>query len=81
VSFPGHDGERLLACAPSIAAATGAACHSGRTEPSAVLTAMGLDRSLALGAVRLSLGYDTTTQQIDAAAAALAAAAVHGAVV
>jgi cysteine desulfurase len=81
VSFPGHDGERLLACTPSIAAATGAACHSGRTEPSAVLTAMGLDRSRALGAVRLSLGYDTTTEQIDAAAAALAAATVHGAVV
>jgi cysteine desulfurase len=81
VSFPGHDGERLLACTPSIAAATGAACHSGRTEPSAVLTAMGLDRSRALGAVRLSLGYDTTTEQIEAAAAALAAAAVHGAAV
>jgi cysteine desulfurase len=81
VSFPGHDGERLLACAPSIAAATGSACHSGRTEPSAVLTAMGLDRGRALGAVRLSLGYDTTTAQIDAAAAALAAAAVHGAAV
>jgi cysteine desulfurase len=81
VSFPGHDGERLLACTPSIAAATGAACHSGRTEPSAVLTAMGLDRSRALGAVRLSLGYDTTTEQIEAAAAALAAAAVRGAAV
>jgi cysteine desulfurase len=56
VSFPGHDGERLLARTPLIAAATGAACHSGRTEASAVLTAMGLDRSRALGAVRLSLG-------------------------
>jgi cysteine desulfurase len=81
VSFPGHDGERLLACTPSIAAATGAACHSGRTEPSEVLTAMGLDRRRALGAVRLSLGYDTTSEEIDAAAAALAAAAVDRAVV
>jgi cysteine desulfurase len=81
VSFPGHDGERLLSCTPSIAAATGSACHSGRTDPSAVLTAMGLDRSRALGAVRLSLGYDTTPEQIDAAAEALAAAAVQGAAV
>jgi cysteine desulfurase len=75
VSFPGSDGERLLARAPSIAAATGAACHSGRTEASAVLTAMGLDADRALGAVRLSLGYGTTAGEIDAAAAALAAAA------
>jgi cysteine desulfurase len=75
VSFPGFDGERLLARTPSIAAATGAACHSGRTEPSAVLTAMGLDADRALGAVRLSLGNGTTAAEIDAAAAALAAAA------
>ena len=75
VSFPGSDGERLLARAPSIAAATGAACHSGRSEPSAVLTAMGLDADRALGAVRLSLGYGTSAAEIDAAAAALAAAA------
>jgi len=75
VSFPGLDGERLLAHTPSIAAATGAACHSGRTEPSAVLTAIGLDAERALGAVRLSLGYGTTAAQIDAAATALVAAA------
>jgi len=74
VSFPGADGERLLASAPSVAAATGSACHSGRTEPSTVLTAMGLDDERALGAVRLSLGYDTTAAEIDSAAAALAGA-------
>jgi cysteine desulfurase len=73
VSFPGCDGEALLAGAPSVAAATGSACHSGRTEPSQVLTAMGLDAQRALGAVRLSLGYDTTESDVDAAAAALAA--------
>ena len=71
VSFPGRDGERLLAQAPSIAAATGSACHSGRTEPSTVLIAMGIDAPRALGAVRLSLGYDNTAAEIDAAAAAL----------
>ena len=36
---------------------------------------MGIDADRALGAVRLSLGYDTTAAEIDAAAAALAAAA------
>ena len=33
VSFPGHDGERLLACTPSIAAATAAGASSGRACP------------------------------------------------
>jgi cysteine desulfurase len=74
VSFPGSDGEQLLARTPSVAAATGSACHSGRTEPSTVLTAMGLDDARALGAVRLSVGYDNTAAEIDAAAAALAGA-------
>jgi cysteine desulfurase len=73
VSFPQRDGEDLLARTPTVAAATGSACHSGRTEPSAVLTAMGLDAQRALGAVRLSLGYDTTTADVDAAATALVA--------
>ncbi len=36
---------------------------------------MGIDPARALGAVRLSLGYDTTQAEIDAAAALLADAA------
>ncbi len=76
VSFPGCDGEDMLDRTPSVAAATGSACHSGRTEPSPVLTAMGLDPQRALGAVRLSLGYDTTTADVDSAAAALVASAL-----
>jgi cysteine desulfurase len=74
VSFPGRDGESVLERTPSVAAATGSACHSGRTDPSPVLTAMGLSPERALGAVRLSLGYDTTATEIDAAAADLIAA-------
>ena len=38
-----------------------------------MLTAMGLDAQRALGAVRLSLGHDTTAEDVDAAATALAA--------
>jgi cysteine desulfurase len=73
VSFPDQDGETLLARTPAVAAATGSACHSGRTEPSTVLTAMGLDAQRALGAVRLSLGYDTTATDVDTAATVLVA--------
>ena len=71
VSFPGLDGEALLARTPAVAASTGSACHAGRTEPSGVLIAMGQDRGRALGAVRLSLGHPTTSEEVDAAAAAL----------
>jgi cysteine desulfurase len=71
VSFPGLDGEELLARTPAVAASTGSACHAGRTEPSGVLTAMGLERGRALGAVRLSLGYPSTEDEIDLAASAL----------
>ena len=53
VSFPGMDGEELLAATPEIAASTGSACHAGRTDPSAVLLAMGIAADRALGAVRL----------------------------
>jgi cysteine desulfurase len=73
VSFPGIDGEELLAHTPLVAASTGSACHAGRTEPSGVLLAMGIERDRALGAVRLSLGHPTTAAEVDAAAAALAA--------
>ncbi len=48
-----------------IAASSGAACSSGGTEPSHVLTAMGLSRDEALGAVRLSLGPDTRASDIQ----------------
>jgi cysteine desulfurase len=46
----------------------GSACSTGSVEPSHVLTAMGVPRSLALGSVRLSLGPETTPADIDRAA-------------
>lgn len=72
VSLAGVDSTSLLAAAPEVAASTGSACHSGETEPSAVLTAMGIPRELALGAVRFSLGRWTTAEEIDRAVALVA---------
>src|SRR5450830_282365 len=71
VSFPGVWGSAILAAAPELAASTGSACHAGGETPSEVLLAMGLDPSIALGAVRLSLGRGTTKQQVAEAAEAL----------
>jgi cysteine desulfurase len=71
MSRTGLDGEEILAQTPEIAASTGAACHAGRKEPSAVLLSMGIPYEQALGAVRLSLGRWTTEEQVARAAEAL----------
>ncbi len=48
-----------------IAVSSGSACSSGKVQPSHVLEAMGFGPELAQGAVRLSLGWSTTSQDID----------------
>ena len=48
-----------------IAVSSGSACSSGKVQPSHVLEAMGFGPDLAQGAVRLSLGWSTTSQDID----------------
>ena len=48
-----------------IAVSSGAACSSGKVQPSHVLAAMGVPPELARGAVRLSLGPTTTQSDID----------------
>ncbi|HZR42035.1 MAG TPA: cysteine desulfurase family protein [Ktedonobacteraceae bacterium] len=68
VSIDGVVGEEVLAATPEIASSTGSACHEGNTEPSAVLTAMGLSRERALGALRLTLGRWSTEDEVERAA-------------
>ncbi len=48
-----------------IAISSGSACASGHQEVSHVLTAMGIEASLAKSAIRVSLGYENTEQEID----------------
>ncbi len=50
-----------------IAVSSGSACSSGKVEPSHVLAAMGFRPDLSQGAVRLSLGWSTSTTDIDLA--------------
>ncbi|MFL5706118.1 MAG: cysteine desulfurase family protein [Ktedonobacteraceae bacterium] len=72
VSIDGVIGEEVLAAIPEIASSTGSACHEGSTDPSAVLTAMGLCRERALGALRLTLGRWSSEEEVERAAILLA---------
>ncbi len=68
------DGETLVAKLDraGFACASGSACSSANPEPSHTLLAMGVERGLARAAVRISLGRDTTAEQVRAFLAALA---------
>jgi cysteine desulfurase len=70
LSFAGVEGETLLLSLDmlGIAASSGSACSTGSTEPSHVLTAIGLDPDIARGSLRLTVGKDTTTEQVERAA-------------
>ena len=52
-----------------LAISTGSACASGSSDPSPVLIAMGLPSEVVDSSVRISLGYSTTEDDIDQAAA------------
>ena len=65
VSFSGHVGADILAALPEVAASTGSACHAGLVDMSPVLQAMGVPGDVGMGAIRFSLGRDTTSEQID----------------
>lgn len=65
--FPGVDSSRLLMHLDmqGVAASGGSACKSGNPEPSNVLMAMGYSRDEAIGSLRLSVGKQTTTEDVQ----------------
>jgi cysteine desulfurase len=69
ITFPGADGEALLMALDleGICASAGAACTSGSTTPSHVLSAMGLSVDEARATLRLSLGWNSTGEDVDQA--------------
>ncbi len=74
-AFAGIDGETLVVMMDQsgFAAASGAACSSMKNDPSHVLLAMGVAVEIARGAVRISLGRQNTTEEVDAFLKATAA--------
>jgi len=65
--FRNVEGESVLLSLDmiEIAASSGSACTTGALEPSHVLTAMGVDDDLAHSSLRLSLGTETTNDEIE----------------
>lgn len=78
VCLPGVDSEALLFLLEHehrVLASAASSCASGAQEPSHVLAALGIDRSLARGSLRLSMGWSSTAADVAAAVAAVPAAA------
>lgn len=65
--FRGIEGEAILLSLDlmGVAASSGSACTSGATEPSHVLTSMGLPAEICHGSLRLTLGNENTQQDVD----------------
>ncbi|MCH2105703.1 MAG: cysteine desulfurase [Planctomycetes bacterium] len=69
VLLPGQDGRVLVPRLDlaGLEVSAGSACSSGSIEPSPVLLALGHDESAARAALRLSLGRDTTAEEVRSA--------------
>jgi len=69
ISFPGTDGDAILVALDleGIACSLGSTCASGSAEPAPALVAMGCPPDVYSSAVRFSLGYENTEDEIDEA--------------
>ena len=72
-SVPRFDSIALLSCLDleGICASSGSACSSGSVSPSHVLSAMGVDELEANSLIRLSLGRESSSSEIDLLIASL----------
>ena len=77
--FEGIDTEPLLIALDlrGFAVSSGSACSSGASEPSHVLTAIGLTREQARSSLRISLGRSNDAAQVDAFLEALVHCVAH----
>lgn len=72
-AFRGVDGNLLLTLldAAGFACSSGSACKTGNPEPSEVMNAIGLSREWGLGSLRVTLGKDTSPEDVEAFLATL----------
>ncbi|XP_062439139.1 selenocysteine lyase isoform X2 [Rhea pennata] len=63
---PGLQGRRVLSRCKTLLASVGAACHSEKGDrPSSILLSCGIPYDVAQNALRLSVGRDTTREDVD----------------
>lgn len=67
ISFPNIEANALLLEMDEVAASAGAACHAGQIEISTVLAAMKVPVEFAMGAIRFSVGRNTSELEIEQA--------------
>ena len=77
LTIPGLTAEQTMSAAPELAFSAGAACHSGDTTPSPVLTAIGLTPDEAARTIRLGIGRYTSDTEITTALDQLITAVRH----
>ena len=67
IALPGLKAETAVIALDleGVAVSSGAACSSGKVQPSHVLEAMGVPPALLRGAVRVSLGWETTETDVE----------------
>ncbi|MDR1358013.1 MAG: cysteine desulfurase NifS [Coriobacteriales bacterium] len=67
ISFEFGEGESLLLMLEQkgVLASSGSACASGSLDPSHVLLAIGLPHEIAHGSLRMTLGHETSREDID----------------
>ncbi len=67
-AFKDVDGNLLLQLldAAGFACSSGSACKTGSPEPSEVMEAIGLPRAWGLGSLRVTLGMNTTSNEVEA---------------
>ena len=68
LTFPGIDGDLLLAELRDLSMSSGAACASASEGPSYVLEALGLSEELAQSSLRIGIGRFTTADELEYAA-------------
>ena len=83
ISFHDRSSDAIVRAldAEGICVSAGAACHSGKVEPSATMKAMRKPASQAIGTVRFSLSRYTTAAEIDATIGAVQRVAAYSTIV
>ena len=71
ISFPGASGEAMLARVPELCAAAGFGGNGNSQSKSPTLAAIGASNDIARGTIRLSIGPQTTDDDISRAASLL----------